>query len=158
MTTLYCDICGASFPDTEEQCPICGSARALPDETPYSGHTHSKVYKVRGGRYSKKNVDKRMKQQALGIVEPEAQEEQQLPDPVQAERFVPTRELQDARKARRRSRRLNFLLFISWVLFLASVAFIVGHYALPYVHTMGWLPEALADYIPQTTGSPFPWP
>ena len=158
MTTLYCDICGASFPDTEEQCPICGSARALTDETPYSGHTHSAVKKIRGGRYSKKNVDKRMKDLELGIPEPEPEEGEELQEPVPAERFLPTREVQEQRKARRRTGWLNFLLVFAWVLFLASVAFVVGHYALPYAQSMGWLPEALADYIPRTAGSPFPWP
>ena len=64
MTILYCDICGTSFPETEEQCPICGCSRALVNETPYSDHTHSPYVKVRGGRFSKKNVDKLLKQKA----------------------------------------------------------------------------------------------
>ena len=99
-----------------------------------------------------------MKMQELGISEPDEQEGELLPEPVPAERFLPTREVQGERKARRRNRRLNFLLILSWLLFLASVAFIAGHYALPYAQSMGWLPEALTAYVPQTAGSPFPWP
>ena len=63
MTILYCDICGTSYPETEDCCPVCGYSRALTEETPYSSHTHSVSEKVRGGRYSKKNVLKRMKMQ-----------------------------------------------------------------------------------------------
>lgn len=163
MMTLYCDLCGAPFPDTEEQCPICGSARALTDETPYSGHTHSPVKKTPGGRYSKKNVKKRQLLQEMGIPQPVQESvpvspEEEVPVPEPAERFLPTREVQEQRKARRRSGWLNFLLVLSWIVFVGSMAFIVAHYALPYAQTMGWIPQALADYIPRTAGSPFPWP
>ena len=196
MTTLYCDICGASYPDTEEQCPICGSARALASETPYSDHVPKVGKKVRGGRYSKRNVKKRLNHpeqaeqetaaevgsvpvhepEPVAVHEPEpvtvhepepVSEPVAVPEPVRQEpkksAEVPakmpalTREEQEEKKARRRCRWLNFLLIVSVMVFLASVAFIVGHYALPYAQAMGWLPEALTDYIPQTPGSPFPW-
>ena len=186
MNTLYCDICGASYPDTEEQCPICGSARALASETPYSDHVPKAVKKVRGGRYSKRNVKKRLNHPeqaeqetaaevgAVPVHEPVAVHEPEpvsepvaVPEPVRQEpkksAEVPakmpalTREEQEEKKARRCRRWLNFLLIVSVMVFLASVAFIVGHYALPYAQAMGWLPEALTDYIPQTPGSPFPW-
>lgn len=58
MSKVICSICGTSFPDTEPQCPICGSVRpaeAMPvEEEKTSGYTY-----VKGGRFSKSNVRKR---------------------------------------------------------------------------------------------------
>lgn len=59
MSKIICDICGTSYADTAEQCPICGCVRpaqitAVPDEGTQGGYTH-----VKGGRFSKSNVKKR---------------------------------------------------------------------------------------------------
>ena len=63
MSKIICDICGTSYPETAEQCPICGTARPvdiqgiIPDDEPAeprSGYTY-----VKGGRFSKANVKKR---------------------------------------------------------------------------------------------------
>lgn len=62
MTILICDICGTSYPETDDKCPTCGYSRALLTETPYSSHTHAPQKKVRGGRYSKKNVSIRLQE------------------------------------------------------------------------------------------------
>ena len=59
---LICDICGTSYADTEEKCPTCGYARAFDFETLYSERPSVTHTKVRGGRYSKKNVMKRLKE------------------------------------------------------------------------------------------------
>lgn len=60
MSKVICSICGTSFPDTEPQCPICGSVRpaeSMPvEEEKPSGYTY-----VKGGRFSKSNVRKRNK-------------------------------------------------------------------------------------------------
>ena len=39
MTILNCDICGTSYPESEEKCPTCGYSRAFAEETPYSNAT-----------------------------------------------------------------------------------------------------------------------
>lgn len=64
MSKIICDVCGTSFPETANQCPICGCAAAADNlvinatkENNDSGHgsyTH-----VKGGRFSKANVKKR---------------------------------------------------------------------------------------------------
>ena len=64
MSKIICDVCGTRYPESAEQCPICGRVRAdggntaaddmLMDEAPVSGGT-----RVRGGRFSKSNVRKR---------------------------------------------------------------------------------------------------
>lgn len=68
MSKIICDVCGTSYPETAEQCPICGSASVsagggnsvaddvLTNEAPYTGGGSSHT---RGGRFSKSNVRKR---------------------------------------------------------------------------------------------------
>ena len=61
MNILNCDICGTSFPDTEEKCPTCGYSRAFVEEMIDLPPARTHHERVRGGRYSKKNVLKRLK-------------------------------------------------------------------------------------------------
>lgn len=65
MSKIICDVCGTSYPETVEQCPICGCVRpvdvqgVMPDADNAegkSGYTY-----VKGGRFSKSNVKKRVK-------------------------------------------------------------------------------------------------
>lgn len=66
MSKVICDVCGTAYPETASQCPICGCARAdggqtsagntVADESEKAAYTY-----VRGGRFSKSNVRKRMK-------------------------------------------------------------------------------------------------
>ena len=82
MSKIICDICGTSYPETAEQCPICGTVRPvdiqgiIPDEEPTqprSGYTY-----VKGGRFSKANVKKRNMEKnaaSMPVVDYEEQEE-----------------------------------------------------------------------------------
>ena len=80
---LICDICGTSYADTEEKCPTCGYARAFDFETLYSERPSVTHTKVRGGRYSKKNVMKRL--QELDEQEKAAQSEMEMQSEVEQE-------------------------------------------------------------------------
>lgn len=57
MGKIICDICGATYPDTENQCPICGTAKsdlsapAVDSAAGEGGYAY-----VKGGRFSKGNV------------------------------------------------------------------------------------------------------
>lgn len=61
MNKVICDICGTAYPETSNQCPICGcaktSSQAAAPETP-DEETTAYSY-VKGGRFSKKNVKAR---------------------------------------------------------------------------------------------------
>jgi hypothetical protein len=67
MSKIICDVCGTTYPETAAACPICGCARPG-DATPVvdenvlteSGEQSGYTY-VKGGRFSKKNVRKRLK-------------------------------------------------------------------------------------------------
>lgn len=181
MTIRYCDICGASFPDTEEHCPVCGLGRSLESETPYSEHTHSEHQKVRGGRYSKKNVKKRLQEQAeeaphvpveapvsVHAAAPVAEEAPirvpHQPQPIPEEdvddldipMVLPAESAGEAEKRAnlavyRREVRLNLLLLLALAVFLLSAGFLVWEYAIPYAQGLGWLPYS-ADTLSVLTG------
>ena len=74
---LICDICGTSYAYTEERCPTCGYARAFDLESLYSERPSITPTKVRGGRYSKKNVQRRL--QMLAAQENVFEEKMEIP-------------------------------------------------------------------------------
>ena len=70
MSKIICDVCGTRYPDTAEQCPICGyapvNAVKEQDETVDMEETFEAEHSSqRGGRFSKANVRKRNKQQSF---------------------------------------------------------------------------------------------
>ena len=60
MSKIICEVCGTSYPETANQCPICGCVRPADatsvetDTAVETGYTY-----VKGGRFSKANVRKR---------------------------------------------------------------------------------------------------
>lgn len=81
MSKIVCDVCGTSYPDTADQCPICGCAK--PEE---AGEVKSYTY-VKGGRFSKKNVNKRLKEKQLQYgYNPEPAEAEEEEEPVRSNR------------------------------------------------------------------------
>ncbi len=63
MNQIICDICGGKYPETEERCPICSFARQGTEKVVAASAAESAVTKVKGGRFSSKNVKKRRKAQ-----------------------------------------------------------------------------------------------
>jgi len=66
MSKIICDVCGTSYPESAEQCPICGCARPINAQTILNSHDDAgeqespAAYQyVRGGRFSNANVRKR---------------------------------------------------------------------------------------------------
>lgn len=63
MSKIICDVCGTSYPETSDQCPICGCVRpadvqAVVADGDAEGGKSGYTY-VKGGRFSKANVKKR---------------------------------------------------------------------------------------------------
>ena len=69
MSKVICDVCGTTYPDTANQCPICGSARNSATQTAAvsDGETGGEYSYVKGGRFSKKNVRKRSAKGAAAV-------------------------------------------------------------------------------------------
>ena len=159
MSKIICDICGTRFPDTTEQCPICGHIRGA-DEKPVDdvlimdSMPHETRQKVRGGRFSKANVKKRT-QNSLRFEEDFEEEK-----PVRRERVVretefvkderPVKETKSSKKAasakavqkdedifaedtqnKKANTVLNILLIIVILALLAVTAYIFTQHVLP---------------------------
>ena len=97
MSKIICDICGTRYPDTADQCPICGHIRdaaekvsddilGMEEEMPETRQ------KVQGGRFSTANVKKRME----GKLE---YEEVPAPAPKAVKKSKPVQESKPAKKA-----------------------------------------------------------
>lgn len=83
MSKIVCDVCGTSYPETAERCPICNSTRPG-DARPVSGAgldpeemDVGTYHYVKGGRFSKKNVKRRNRE--AGFL-PEEEAEDILPE------------------------------------------------------------------------------
>ncbi len=64
MSKIICDVCGTSYPETASQCPICGcacpaEAKGVSGDTSVENKASGTYQHVRGGRFSKSNVQKR---------------------------------------------------------------------------------------------------
>ena len=70
MSKIICDVCGTRYPDSSEQCPICGCANGNAANEPEQ-HLETEEFEgaarpvVKGGRFSKSNVRKRLKNQPV---------------------------------------------------------------------------------------------
>ncbi|MBR7178793.1 MAG: Ig-like domain-containing protein [Oscillospiraceae bacterium] len=62
MNRIICDICGSEYPENAERCPICSYARQGTEKIAVSS-TEAVRTKVKGGRFSNKNVKKRLRAQ-----------------------------------------------------------------------------------------------
>lgn len=85
MEKIICDICGTDYPETENQCPICGCAKgegATTSAGNASAEEQTYAY-VKGGRFSKSNVRRRLnsdqqpKRTAPAIVPDDDEEEEE---------------------------------------------------------------------------------
>ncbi len=64
MKKIICDVCGTDYPETAAQCPICGCATTGGEQTSAGNNepeAASSYTYVKGGRFSKSNVKKRLK-------------------------------------------------------------------------------------------------
>lgn len=60
MNQIICDICGCEYEETSERCPICGYPRQGSEKTAVAAGAVERA-KVKGGRFSSRNVKKRKK-------------------------------------------------------------------------------------------------
>lgn len=62
MDQIICDLCGTAYHRTDDRCPVCSYPRQG-NEAPASTADSGGHKKVKGGRFSTKNVKKRQKAQ-----------------------------------------------------------------------------------------------
>ena len=63
MNQIICDICGSEYPEGYDRCPVCSYPRQGGEKIVAAGAVEAAQEKVKGGRFSAKNVKKRQKAQ-----------------------------------------------------------------------------------------------
>ena len=63
MNQIICDICGSEYPEGYDRCPVCSYPRQGGEKVVAAGAVEAAQDKVKGGRFSTKNVKKRRKAQ-----------------------------------------------------------------------------------------------
>ena len=138
MSKIICDVCGTRYPDTAEQCPICGHIREAAGKTVEDvlimddARSQSRQ-KVQGGRFSKSNVQKRME----GTVHYEA-----APTKSKAARKAETAHSESRKEAafaedsqnKKTNTILNALLVIVILALLGVTGFIFAEHILPQIN------------------------
>ena len=129
MSKIICDVCGTRYPESAEQCPICGrvsGAEKKNDSDEVEG-TYGREYShTKGGHFSKANVKKR----TAGAPIVEIPKEPAKPEPVEEDEeevFVAPE------KKKKSGCFINFLLIIVILALLAVSAYIGLQYVAPQV-------------------------
>lgn len=78
MNRIICDICGCEYEETAEICPVCGYPRQGTEKIAAAAAAVDRV-KVKGGRFSSKNVRKRRKAQRKAAAADTQQERSDKP-------------------------------------------------------------------------------
>lgn len=130
MSKIICDVCGTRYPDSSEQCPICGCVRGgaanEPEQTiPVEDPEVPARPVVRGGRFSKANVRKRNKNQSV-YEEPEVRSRAVEND----EEYDPEEEFEEEYRGKGGTV-LNVLLVIVIMALLAVSAYIFLNFFMP---------------------------
>lgn len=132
MSKIICDVCGTRYPDSSDQCPICGCVRNAAAENLAESLVEEDVVvparkPVPGGRFSKANVRKRNRNQPA-YEEPEVPVKAAAPARVQEE-TDPYEEFEEANS--RGGVVLNVLLVVVILALLAVSAYIFLVFFMP---------------------------
>lgn len=79
MSKVICDICGTQYPDTADQCPICGYVREVTSQPQYVPDGERRISsrtsgsKTKGGKFSESNVRKRTQAEPFHTEAPKKQ-------------------------------------------------------------------------------------
>lgn len=150
MSKIVCDVCGASYPETEVQCPICGTAKS--DAAMPAGDTAAQADDyayVKGGRFSKSNVKKHSSNQELPRVTA-ADKPEKEPKPV---RQRPTGQRRE-RKQESSGKAINVALIIVVVIMVLAIVVVCAYIAMKYIDQLELgLPSSTTSTAPagQTT-------
>ena len=125
MSKIICSVCGTRYPESAEQCPICGRAGAgekKADSNEAEGTYGREYSRTKGGHFSKANVKKRTD----GAPVIEVPQEPVKPEPVEEEE-----EVYEVPEKKKSGCLVNFLLVIVILALLAVSAYIAVTYVAP---------------------------
>ena len=72
MNQIICDICGSEYPEGYDRCPVCSYPRQGGEKIVAAGAVEAVREKVKGGRFSAKNVKRRQRAQKKAALAAEA--------------------------------------------------------------------------------------
>ena len=136
MNKIICDICGTKYPETAEQCPICGYTNAAGaavtteiEENFLEEVIQEPRTKVKGGRFSKSNVRKRGIPEVAEEEESEEETEEEMNEEESYEADDAAEEEEEPRK--KGGLLLNILLTIVILALLCVSGYIFAEFFLP---------------------------
>ena len=135
MSKIICDVCGTRYPESAEQCPICGRAgtgEKVVEANEVEGTYGREYSRTKGGHFSKANVKKRTDGAAVIEVPQEpVKEEIVKPEPVKEEPVEVEEEVYVEPEKKKSGCLINFLLVIVILALLAVSAYIAVTYVAP---------------------------
>ena len=127
MSKIICDVCGTRYPESAEQCPICGrvgTGEKMVEADEVEGTYGREYSRTKGGHFSKANVKKRT--DGAPVIEVPQEPEKPEPDDVEEEVYEEVPE-----KKKKSGCLVNFLLVIVILALLAVSAYIALTYVAP---------------------------
>ena len=133
MSKIICDVCGTRYPDTADQCPICGHIREADGKTVEDVFLMEETRtepraKVSGGRFSKENVRKRTEGTLHYETEPVKNKEPKASKAAKkAERARPNQNEEPAFSEDKQNKKANTILNILLVIVILALLLVTGY-------------------------------
>jgi len=126
MSKIFCEICGTAYSENASQCPICGCPK--PDTAEFSTDNYAETQDarsapVKGGRFSKSNVNKRTRSTAAA-----------------------SKSSSNRRKKKKSQSSAERFLIIAIILLLIAIFVVVG-----YIYITYFMPNTDSDNQPSQT-------
>jgi len=144
MSKIICDVCGTRYPDSSEQCPICGCVNSKAGSEPVQQRVPAEEPEaparpaVKGGRFSKANVRKRNRNKPV-YDEPEVRAKPAVkkekakakPDPEVQEEAYDLEDAFEEEGGKKGGTFINVLLVVVIMALLAVSAYLFLQYFMP---------------------------
>ena len=131
MNQIICDTCGSAYPEGYDRCPVCSYPRQGGEKVVAAGAVEAAPEKVKGGRFSAKNVKKRHKAQKKAALAAQA-----------AEAAAGRPEKQG---------NPNKPLWVTIILLLLAIALVTAYILVRFGRGMGFFPPAQQTTAAATT-------
>ena len=152
MRKIICELCGTVYPDTEANCPTCGSEKPASveyiPESPAESAPRREYTPTKGGRFSDSNVKKRL--QGKGVApapaprkKPSQPQREQAPRQQQPKSQQPRKEESGSNKG---------LVITAIILVIAIIAMLI------YIYVTFLMPKPTPNQPEQTKGTNPPIP
>lgn len=142
MSKIICDVCGTRYPETADQCPICGHIREAAGKTAEDVLIMDDAMpepraRVRGGRFSKSNVKKRTEGSLTYEAAPARSKAAR-----KAEAAYPDHQEDDIFAEDKQNKKANTILNVLLVIVILALLVVTGYIFMQHVLPEMTKPEA----------------